>query len=492
MARFGNSATQSYEPMLEHDGLSASMLVSLPSGHNVANVLRSGVLAAVQAQAPHLRTTIVSPFADDDRFREEFSSPMLAHEPLAAYRPSAAERIIESIVSEQFLSSSGLTAVRLQRDRARLLEPWQGRRLAAAAKDAISRLPVPRRVWFGVAQAMASDRGCGALFDRHRPSLLVTSTAGFLDAEMPLLWEARRRGVPCMAIDLGWDNLSSKYHTIRPVDYLTVWNESMKEEAVRYHGFPASRVFVTGAVQFDQYRHRQRLPSRSAFFKAINADEACKLITLATPATASYASTSAVADTLARVVRQSAFGQAVHLLVRVHPRDGIEAYAALRHVSRVTVEKPMARLDVVDAVTPTDAFSPTSPQRLHLAATLEYSDVIVNCASTTTLEACMFDTPVINIGFDSEPDLPLPLSVRRYYHYEHYRPVVEAGAVRIADDPDSLVRMVRDYLADPSRDREARRRVVEQMCSPGDGRAAERMARAVLTALGASTRAAAA
>jgi len=82
--------------------------------------------------------------------------------------------------------------------------------------------------------------------------------------------------------------------------------------------------------------------------------------------------------------------------------------------------------------------------------------------------------------------------VRRYYHYEHYRPVVEAGAVRIADDPESLVRLVGDYLADPSRDRDARRRVVEQMCSPGDGRAAERIARAVLTALGASQRAAAA
>lgn len=478
--------------MAERDRLSASMLVSLPSGHNVANVLRSGVLAAVQAQAPHLRTVIVSPFADDDRFREEFSSPMLTHEPLAGYRPSAAERIIESIVSEQFLSSSGLTAVRLQRDRARLLEPWQGRRVAAAAKEIISRLPVPRRAWLGMAQAMASDRGYRALFDRHRPSLLVTSTAGFLDAEVPLLWEARRRGVPCMAIDLGWDNLSSKYHTIRPVEYLAVWNESMKEEAVRYHGFPAHRVLVTGAVQFDQYRHRQRLPSRSAFFQAINADESCKLVTLATPATASYASTSTVAERLAHAVREAAFGAAVHLLVRVHPRDDMEAYAALCQVARVTVEKPMARLDIADGVTPTDAFSPTSPQRLHLAATLAYSDVVVNCASTTTLEAFMFDTPVINIGFDAQPGLPLPLSVRRYYHYEHYRPVVEAGAVRIADDPESLVRLVGDYLADPSRDRDARRRVVEQMCSPGDGRAAERIARAVLTALGASQRAAAA
>src|SRR5439155_12088299 len=126
----------------------------------------------------------------------------------------------------------------------------------------------------------------------------------------------------------------------------------------------------------------------------------------------------------------------------------------------VTVDDPPARLSASPTLPPFDDVAPTSGDRRHLAATLAHSNVIVNVASTTTLEACVFDTPVVNVGFDGEADLPLPLSVRRYYRYEHYQPVLRAGAVRVASDPAELIGAVRDYLACPERDRDARRAAV--------------------------------
>ena len=36
----------------------------------------------------------------------------------------------------------------------------------------------------------------------------------------------------------------------------------------------------------------------------------------------------------------------------------------------------------------------------HLGDTLYHADVVVNVASTITIEACIFDTPVVNINFD--------------------------------------------------------------------------------------------
>jgi hypothetical protein len=90
---------------------------------------------------------------------------------------------------------------------------------------------------------------------------------------------------------------------------------------------------------------------------------------------------------------------------------------------------------------------------------------------------------VVNVGFDETRDLPLALSIRRYYAYEHYRPIVELGAVRVAGSPDDLVAEVRRSLDEPARDRAARRAVVESLCGFTDARTGVRVAEHVLGVL---------
>src|SRR5690606_25036713 len=58
---------------------------------------------------------------------------------------------------------------------------------------------------------------------------------------------------------------------------------------------------------------------------------------------------------------------------------------------------------------------------------------------------------------------------------DHYRPVMELGAARIARSPEALAAHISAYLADPSLDRAGRRRLVElQVMSPLAG-ASERI-----------------
>ena len=49
----------------------------------------------------------------------------------------------------------------------------------------------------------------------------------------------------------------------------------------------------------------------------------------------------------------------------------------------------------------------------HLGDTLHHADVVVNVASTISIEACIFDTPVVNINFDGPDDSPYVRSARR-------------------------------------------------------------------------------
>ena len=99
---------------------------------------------------------------------------------------------------------------------------------------------------------------------------------------------------------------------------------------------------------------------------------------------------------------------------------------------------------------------PTSDDRRHLANTLAHSDVVVNVASTIAIEAAMCDTPIVNIGFDGATRRPFLDSAARYYRYTHYRPLVEARAVRVAKSPEDMLELIRRYLERPDLDREGR------------------------------------
>jgi hypothetical protein len=457
------------------------VLLVIPTGHDATNVLRGGVLRALIASGT--KVVVASPFARDPSFLAEFNHPSTVHEILEPFVPTLFSYAVDSVLGEQFVRQSGLTAPRLQLERARLLEPWTGRRPLVAVKRLASLLPVSRRRWFAVERRLTATSACRDLFNRHRPVAVATSTAGFFGAELPVLAEAGRRRLPTLGIDSGWDNLSSKFHTIRPVDYLAVWNEPMRDEAVKYHGLSPWRVEVTGSPQLDVYFSSDPAGPRAPFRARLGVAPETRIVTLATAPASVYDGTPQVVEFLASTIASHALGMPVHLLVRVHPRDTLERYARWARTPGVTVEKPMARVELARTSDTFDAVAPTADQRRHLAATLAHSDVIVNFASTTALEAFVFDTPVVNIGFDPEPGRPLALSIRRYFSYEHYRPLPASGAVRVAHSPASLLEEVRAYLGDPSRDRDARRDMLERLLPRRDGCSAERVAALVQRAM---------
>jgi hypothetical protein len=114
---------------------------------------------------------------------------------------------------------------------------------------------------------------------------------------------------------------------------------------------------------------------------------------------------------------------------------------------------------------------------------VRHSDVAVNVASTIAIEACVFDTPVVNIAFDGEQPADYVKSARRYYAFTHYVNITRHHAARVADTPDGMIEWVNRYLADPALDREGRRKVVLEQCQFVDGDSGARVAEAVLAEL---------
>jgi CDP-glycerol glycerophosphotransferase (TagB/SpsB family) len=112
--------------------------------------------------------------------------------------------------------------------------------------------------------------------------------------------------------------------------------------------------------------------------------------------------------------------------------------------------------------------------------TFRHADVVVNLASTVTIDAAVFDRPVVNLDYDPEPGQPNQALVSDVNHvWTHFKPIAESGGVWLVNNPEEMIKAIKGYLADPSLHRDRRRWLTQYVCEYLDGRCGERMASAI-------------
>jgi hypothetical protein len=458
--------------------LNRHVFVSVPHGTSAGNMLRSGcLLDRLLESDPALHIVLLSPMANDPQFVREFERPRVTVIDQPPHVPSGLEARLLAIVQASYLSQGQTESVRirLQEARANGIIRWLG------LKGLIGRVlvqPFTRNgSRYALSDRLVSHPAMEALFDKYQPVLVVAANPGLVFSEVPLLRTARRRGVRSMAIDPSWDNFTNKLIPVRQVDRLVVWNDIMKQQAVALHGYAPDAIRVAGAPQFDPH-FRARTP-RPEFFARIGADPSRRLIALTTTPRSLYSHHDHVLRALVEAMQDGRLVNA-QVLVRLHPRDEFDAYREFAATPHVIIEKPFRdTVKVADGL----AIDVMPEHQKHLGDTLCHADVVVNVASTISVEACIFDTPVVNINFDGPAESPYVKSARRYYSFTHYVNITSRGAVRVAASPAELVSAVAAYLADPSLDAAGRKQVVLDQCQFTDGRSAERVAGLVLAEL---------
>ena len=132
-------------------------------------------------------------------------------------------------------------------------------------------------------------------------------------------------------------------------------------------------------------------------------------------------------------------------------------------------------------------WDPTWSDMIQLAQTLYHSDVLVNVASTISLDAAYLDKPIVCVAFDGNDRRKSYFeSCRRIYDFTCWQNVVRCGGVRIATTRDEVVHWINVYFDNPSWNSEGRRRIKQEQAYFYDGRSAQRMAKIVLRELNVS------
>ena len=78
-----------------------------------------------------------------------------------------------------------------------------------------------------------------------------------------------------------------------------------------------------------------------------------------------------------------------------------------------------------------------------------------------TLDFAWSGKPVVNVAFGENGAGPEWFDDSIYYGFDHYRPVVELSAVRVARTDRELVAAINSYLANPDLDAPGRKRLLD-------------------------------
>ncbi|MEM1177057.1 MAG: hypothetical protein AAGM22_01835 [Acidobacteriota bacterium] len=344
--------------------------------------------------------------------------------------------------------------------------------LEAAYRRSISKYPITRE-WT-------------ALLESYQPAAVISTALSLAKLnshshDLPVVQAALDLDIPCGTLIQSWDNLTSKPALFPPdLDRFWSWSEDMSAELLRlYPHLDPSKVVEVGSPQFDfhgSYRDGE-LTSREDFCRDLGFDPARPLILIGTgtPHRLPFEHL-AVIDLVERLGEAAPECQC---LIRLHPKDDGARWRELE----ATVEAKGAKLQYTMPAEHMDygGFVPPKEFFREQATTLVHAAVVVNAASTLTVDSAILDRPSVCMGYDLEFDAVFPEGrAYAFTHSTHYEKLVETGGVKVVSSAEACVQAVLDRLADPSLEAEGRRRIIERVTDRVDGRAGHRLAAEVL------------
>lgn len=426
-----------------------TVLYSIPQGYFARNLLRTGVPERLLKDRD-LKIVILSPAYNDKQFVKDFSfnNSNVFHELLYDYNVYKHSNWIEEAIWK-------LCYFSWYKVHNRLLHLT------------FSKL---RDLYFQVFSPRFYDK----VFEKYKPDLVITSTTGITTGmDIVVTREAKRRKIKTLCLVHSWDNIAGVKGIlfVRP-DFMGVWNELQKKEAVDLHFYRPDKVFIVGPVNFDIYRQDNVFISREEFFKKLRLNPDKKLVTF-TEATMNSTENTYILDILLDAMKKGKFIEPFQLLFRFHPRRKFEKSKKM-YIDYF--DNPLIKFDNPGGYHEIMKWYPDRAQMLHLANTIKHSDVIINVASTTTIEAAILDRPVINMGFSSSEPERFKHWVKDLTWKYHFRYVRERNCTHFARDPEDLVSAINRYLERPELHQEGRRHLAEDICYKLDGKAAERVA----------------
>jgi hypothetical protein len=300
--------------------------------------------------------------------------------------------------------------------------------------------PARERVWRRIEAAVPPVPAATAVLDRSRPDVVFAPTRIRAEAELEVMKAARRAGVPIVAFAATWDALTSKGFFPVPPDWLLVWGEENRAQAVAFHDIPADRIVVTGAPHLDVYGPSSRSEPRAAFLARRGVDEHRHVILFAGTTITYWEDEPRHLRALSEAIERGELKDCT-VWYRPHPRRPLPQLGDLTGLPHVVLDDQAIRHKQTGA----SAYSTRPEDLAHYRGLMDVVDVVVTAFSTMIVEAALLGKPSLVIGFGDDQSGGGRLI--QHANYEHSLDILRTPGVTLCHDLDTLKRELQRVVA---------------------------------------------
>ncbi len=438
-----------------------TVILRIASQAKVNFILRTKILELLRQEG--FRVVILSPFYNDEKFRQEFSDDQVFLEPLPAQ--SRIARVLHALRTAALAINHPIML-----ETEELLAWWRRGYASKQARLAqkISRLvlkfiPGPLRIkptfWNALEELFIRNKEMARIFNKYSPTIAITDIP---DTE--ILVYCYRRRVPLMLVDLNIDALTARYrYILRPITKIAVSGEIMKRDAMAFQGLTADQIAMVGAIRYDPYwRKTPREITREEFLESLGADPDKRVILFGTLPSIIYEYSPDIIKIILQAGAAGKIPEPFQIIVssidraaedQEHYRDSFSDYKNIIFVK-----------------------SASHQHRDFYQNLLRCSDVVISVGSTLNIEAALLGAPSLWIAFDGDSNGKIKdNAIRRFYEIPYLKNIWETGGIKLAESPEELVAEIAAYSQNRNRDSEKRRLMLEKLFFKLDGRAAQRL-----------------
>jgi hypothetical protein len=461
---------QSKRPL---DPQKKTIFLLITCGQAARNFLVSDVLDGLRAR---FNVAILSPYADSEDFHARYGRQGVHLLPWFESFRTVSERLFQYYLMKQSGSRTHESWMENLEERAsggggfRYFKHRSLQRASNALGAVLG--PVRMHALYASYYHAFLDRGMfDRLFEAYQPAAVISTTAQHAEA-WPLTYEAKRRGVTSIANILSWDNPTTKPTMDLSCPWYTVWSEEMSREMRQCFPYIEMTPVVVGAPMFDLYYNKPHALDRETFLSRLGLPARLPYILWTTNTPAGMPHEHMIVREFWKRMQETEWAGRCNLVIRLHPKESDAKYLDLKDLPGVALTYAG---DPFWAKS--DHWLPGEEDMELLLNSMMHAAVSVNIASTMSLESFALGLPTINVAFKPEgyeEDHGLLWKFEMYHQSDHYRALVENGAVEIVRSQPELVAATLDALRDGATRQDAMRRTLEQKAGYLDGRSSAR------------------
>lgn len=359
--------------------------------------------------------------------------------------------------------------------------PW--RRIRAFYYYAIHKLipyfPSIRRQFLRNEHRYLRSQKTADLLQKIDPEVVIaTYPVNFMEARV--LYAAKAAKIKTVLHLLSWDNITAKGKFPVSADEYIVWGEVMYRELKAQYQIADYKIHLCGVPHFDHHVQVREQPDYRKLVAELGLDPDRPYLFFAMSSPRFAPREMDIVEQLTADIERGVFGPDLQLIVRPHPQNVQGFMADQSWVGRLKgIQSRRVAVDFPRLNTSNLRWSMQQVDMDRLSNLLTGCALCLNSGSTVSIDALMHHKPVILTSFDGTARLNYWKSARRLVDYTHLRKFVKLGGAEVVRSTEALNHTIKEYLSNPHQKESQRLQALEQECFRDDGRATERVVKAL-------------